>query len=237
LFLMAEGSRDGLSHPSYDPWRTVRINKMLEIYGLDYFRLARVLELGCGHGEIGAFFADVGADVVCLDGRRKNVDIARMKHRRLTNLHCEQCDLDEPFTHYGRFDLIIDFGLLYHLRHIDNHLQCCFEMADDIVLETVVCDSNDSHKIFFCDENREVDEESIAGVGSRPSPFYIERVAREHGFEATRYFTADLNVGDQFVYDWQHQDDDCLGGWQLRRFWRLRKSAEETTSTQAESLR
>ena len=106
---------------------------------------------------------------------------------------------------------------------VDDHLNCCFRMADDMLLETVVCDSTDPCKIFFCDENKNMDEESLHGIGSRPSPYYIERIAELNNFEVIRYFSADLNYGDQFLYDWEHRNDDRLGDFKLRRFWRLKK--------------
>lgn len=44
-----------LFDPSYEEWRLHRIAKILEIYGIDYFRGKRVVEVGAGHGDIGAF--------------------------------------------------------------------------------------------------------------------------------------------------------------------------------------
>ena len=58
------------------------------MYGIDYFKNKNVLELGGGHGEIGAFFAELGANVLCLDGREQNVNFANLKHRKLNNFKC-----------------------------------------------------------------------------------------------------------------------------------------------------
>jgi SAM-dependent methyltransferase len=218
-------NKKGLFDPSYEGWRVRRLNKILEIYGVDFFAGKKVLELGCGHGDIGAFFADLGADVLCLDGRIQNINFAKLKHRKLANLEFVQFNLENDFSHFGKFDLIIDFGLIYHLRNVETHLKACFAAADDIVMETVVCDSTDPNKVLFCAERREIDEESLEGTGSRPSPFYIERIARENNFNFTRYFTGDLNAGSQFCYDWAHKNDNRLGDdFRLRRFWRLTKA-------------
>ena len=41
-----------------------------------------------------------------------------------------------------------------------------------------------------------------------------------------RYFTPDLNYTHQFLYDWQHRNDQRVSeDLVLRRFWRLKKSA------------
>lgn len=238
-----EKKQAGLFHRSYETWRVKRLNKILEVFGIDYFKDKTILELGSGHGDIGAFCAELGAKVLCLDGRIQNVNFTRLKHRNVRNLRCEHFNLENDFSQFGRFALIINFGLLYHLKNVDAHLKCCFEVADDILLETVVCDSTDPYKIFFCNEDRNVDEEAVEGIGSRPSPFYVERIAREHNFEAIRYLDADLNCGDQFVYNWRHRDDNSFGDdFKLRRFWRMkagndRKSGLEIASLDVEPLR
>lgn len=215
----------GLHDRTYLDWRARRIEKLLEIYGTEYFKGRRVLELGCGHGDIGAFFADLGAEVLCVDGRVRNINYAKLRHRAVPRLSFVQMDLEQDFAALGRFDLLINFGLIYHLREVDAHLACCFGMADEIVLETVVCDSLDPHRILFRDERVEVDEEALNGVGSRPSPFYVERLAREAGLEVERHFSADLNSGNFFLYDWKHRDDgapnDDFGN---RRFWRFSRT-------------
>ena len=231
-------NRGGLFHFSYDFWRVRRCNKLLEIYGVDYFKRKKILELGAGHGDIGAFFAELGAQVLCLDGRIQNVNFATLKHRNVPNIKFEQFNLENDFSSFGKFDLIINFGLIYHLRNVETHLKCCFLATDEVMVETVVCDSTDPHKIVFCNERPEVDEEALEGTGSRPSPFYIERIAKENNFEVIRYFTADLNSGQenatgyQFRYDWTHKNDGSFdtnfrGAGDLRRFWRFRKKTIE----------
>jgi 2-polyprenyl-3-methyl-5-hydroxy-6-metoxy-1,4-benzoquinol methylase len=217
--------KHGLFHPAYAEWRVRRINKMLEIYGFDFFKGKKILELGAGHADIGAFFAEMGADVLCLDGRIQNINFARLKHRKISNLRFAEWNLEGDFTHFGKFDLIIDFGLIYHLKDVEEHLRRCFRMSNDIIMETVVCDSTDPNTIFYCDEKSEINEEALEGTGSRPSPFYIERITKENNFEAVRFFTPDLNAG-WFYYDWKHKNDNSGRGssdFLYRRFWRLKK--------------
>jgi SAM-dependent methyltransferase len=216
---------DALYDVSYPQWRTRRIAKLLDVYGIDELKGRRILELGAGLCEIGAFLAEIGAEVTCLEGRREQVDFARLKHRRVTGLRIEQCDVEGDFSRCGRFDLILHFGLLYHLKNVDEHMRLCFSMTDDIVLETVVCDSADPRKLVMLPGRAEVIEESIHGLGCRPSPGYIERLAEEAGFNVERHFTSDLNTSDgQFIYDWKSENNDDLGGFHKRRFWRFQRA-------------
>lgn len=218
---------DGLFHHSYHDWRARRIDKLLELYGVDYFAGRSILELGCGHAEIGAFFADLGAHVLAVDGRAKNINYARLRHRNVPRLQLQLIDLEGDFGALGTFDLIIHFGLLYHLRDVSAHLGRCFAMTDDMVLETVVCDSTDPDLLILRDENAALPEEALHGTGSRPSPFYVERLAAENGFAVERIFSADLNSGRQFRYDWEHRNDGTPNDDLVnRRFWRFRREAE-----------
>lgn len=222
VFMSCATRRDGLFGESYDEWRARRISKLLAVFGIDHFDGARVVELGAGHGDIGALLASLGAEVVCVDGRRENLDFGRLKHRGVPNLSFELADLDGDFRSIGKFDLVVHFGVLYHIADVVEHLHRCFDLADEMVLETVVADSTDPHHIVVVDERSEVNEEALSGRGSRPSPFYVERIAAEAGFEVERHFSADLNA-DGFVYDWPHTGSGDLGGWHQRRFWRLHR--------------
>ncbi|MGP3699720.1 class I SAM-dependent methyltransferase [Rhodobacter sp. NSM] len=209
---------------SYAHWRTKRINKILELYGPEWFLGKRVLELGSGLSDIGAFFADLGASVLCLEGRNDTAQIARLKHRNVCNFNVEVFDLEEDFTTFGKFDMIIHFGLLYHIPDVEKHLARCFSMANEVVLETVVCDSSDPMRIELVQERKDVIEEAMHGTGSRPSAAFVERIAKENGFRPQMVTTSDLNVGNQFVYDWISRDDGDLGGWRKRRFWKISAS-------------
>lgn len=208
----------------YKEWSVKRCSKVLEIYGVDYFKDKRILDLGSGHGEIGAFFAELGAKVLCIDGRIQNINFAKLKHRNVANLQFSQFNLEADFSEFGKFDVTINFGLLYHLKNVDAHLKCCFATSDDIILETCVCDSINPYKIFFLDEPTDILEAALEGPSGLPSPFSIERLAEDNNFEPIRFFTADLNLGNELCYDWKHENDDRLGEEErLRRFWRLKK--------------
>ena len=217
--------KDGVFQASYDAWRATRINKLLEIYGLEWFAGKRVIELGCGHADIGAFLAEIVASVLCIDGRQENLTFAKLKHRKVSGLEYLLADLDGPFPELGRCDLLIHFGLLYHLNDVDAHLAQCWAVADEILLESVVCDSLDPQKIVYLGRDRAVNSRGLHGKQNRPSPFYIERLATAAGYEIQRCFTGDLNSG-MFVYDWPHKDNGDLGGFAKRRMWRFHKPAQ-----------
>lgn len=223
VFMSYATRRDGLFDGTYDLWRVKRIEKLLAIYGLDGLAGKRVLELGAGHGDIGALLASLGAEVTCAEGRVENLNFGRLKHRKTTGLSFVQQDLEKDFRSLGTFDVVINFGLLYHIVDVEEHLSRCLEMSDELVLESVVCDSTDPNEVILVDENSSVNEEALGDQGSRPSPFFIERVAHERGFQVDRHFTPDLNAGE-YIYDWEHSGDTALG-FERRRFWRIHRGA------------
>ena len=223
VFMSSATRRDGLFGDSYDEWRARRISKILGIYGIEHFDGLRILEVGAGHGDIGAFFASLGAEVVCAEGRLENMTYGQLKHRAVAGLRFEHVDLDGDFRWLGEFDLLLHFGLLYHIEDIDKHLLQCFEMADDVIMETVVADSTDPHHVLVVDERAEVNEEAINSRGARPAPAYVERLATENGFAIDRHFSSDLNSG-AFIYDWDHGSEQRFGEWDRRRFWRFSRA-------------
>jgi SAM-dependent methyltransferase len=234
--LQIASRKDGVFQPSYDAWRVTRINKLLALYGVEWFAGKRVIELGCGHADIGAFLAELGADVLCVDGREENITFAKLKHRKVGRLDYSVADLDGRFPALGRCDLLVHFGLLYHLRDVDAHLAQCWELADEIALETVVCDSLDPNKIVYLNRDVPVNSRGLHGLQNRPSPFYIERLASAAGYQVERCFTSDLNSGT-FLYDWPHKDNGDLGGFSHRRMWRLHRSPGAAILSQDPDLR
>lgn len=229
IFSHHEYFTQGHYHKHYPEWRMRRINKILEIYGTDYFKGKRVLELGGGLGDIGAFFAELGAEVLSLEGRACNRNIANLRYRNLKNFKSVDCDLESDFSDLGRFDLVINFGVIEIIQNIDNVLDCCMKLSDEIVLETMVCDSSNPDKIVFVD----MDIETIDGPlnekekGARPSPAYLENYFAKNDFSVTRYFTPDLTTTylasdgkPHHVYDWTPKDDNSIT---KRRFWRFKK--------------
>lgn len=58
-----------ISHFSgpYQLWRTSRINQILELFSIEELSSFRIFEVGGGNCEIGAFFADLGAEVISLE--------------------------------------------------------------------------------------------------------------------------------------------------------------------------
>jgi SAM-dependent methyltransferase len=217
-FCALSASQEFSSH--YQIWRVRRIQKILECYGINW-QGKKVVELAAGYGEISGFFAALGADVTCVEGRVHNLNIARLRLREFNNITFVQRNLEEDFSDLGRFDLAIHFGLLYHIRNIKGNLCSTARLADDIVLETEVVDSLDPKTVITIEQDKRHRDRSLEGQGSRCSPFYIKEFFQTLGFDVEIITDPFLNVAEHH-YSWEHKNDGSSRDG-LRRFFRISK--------------
>jgi FkbM family methyltransferase len=76
--------------------------------------LATALDAGCGLGFFAQILKECGLDVRAFDGREANVAEAR---QRYPGISFDQGDVQDPrIARFGASDLVLCFGLLYHLE-------------------------------------------------------------------------------------------------------------------------
>jgi len=199
----------------YHEWRRKRIRAIVRRYGADWFDGARVLELGCGFGDIGAALTTLGADVTLAEGRPEHVSVIADRYPGLPADRLAVYDAEGPWPFTDRFDLVVNMGLVYHVDNWQRSIIGSLRSADRVVLETEVCDSDDPYLVVKTVE--EGPDQSLSGVGSRPSAAAVEHLLRTEGFRFER--VADNRCNAAFHrYDWPVRN---TGGWEhgLRRFW------------------
>jgi len=77
--------------------------------------LSTALDAGCGLGFFSKILQDAGLDVHAFDGRIENIEEARTRFPRIS---FAQGDVENPeIRKLGEFDLVLCFGLLYHLEN------------------------------------------------------------------------------------------------------------------------
>jgi len=212
---------DGHFNETYKAWRMKRVRKLMEVYGIE-FDGKRILELGAGIGDIGSIFAELGAEVLGLEGRKVNCNLANLRFRNLDNYSIIQYNLEEDFSQFGRFDLIINFALVEVIERFEPLLECCMKISNTIFLETMVCDSTDPYKVLYEDmPASQYGDWPLSGKSPRPSPACIERLFTDKGFAVHQHFDKDLNSYPH-VYNWSHQNNDSTVR-TLRRFWSFTK--------------
>jgi SAM-dependent methyltransferase len=208
----------------YTTWRALRIQAILDHYGHRFFENKTILELGAGYGAIGAAFALIGGKVTCAEGRPQNV--AEIK-RRYPFLEAVQFDLNQDVAALkrgsARWDMVIHMGVLYHLRDPEASLRQTCKICDQMILETECVDSDDPHFSPHAKENTYLYDQALDGVGSRPSPAFVERVLREEGMEFAPITDSRCNSGPD-VYDWPVKNSRTYIHGQRRMWFVKRKS-------------
>lgn len=189
--------------PVYVEARQARLRNLFAHVNPASFTGKRVLELGCGTGELGQVLVECGATLVSVDARHAHIVELRSRY---PNRQAHVADLEtwDP-AKLGRFDAVLCFGLLYHLSKPADFLGACTRAADTLYLETVVLDSSDS----TCQSAEETgDDQAFSGRGCRPSPSWITNTLAHYGFSARDISTAAANWGGSApsIFDWPVQD-------------------------------
>lgn len=187
-------------HLHYTGWCEARINKMARIVGREFFKDKRVLEVGAGHGFIGKTLREqLGAHVTFTDVRDGHR--ARILHN---NPGAPYFSMNQEYdwSFPERFDLIVHFGVSYHLVNWRHDLRCATEAADVMFYETEVCDAFDPKFQRRYEELQLHDQAANEyGLGTRVSAAYIEDELKRNGMIFKRFDDADLNT-NYHRYDW-----------------------------------
>lgn len=132
--------------PEYMRINAVREEWLAQVLALLPFRsqLVTALDLGCGAGHFSGFLHRAGFRVTGLDLRMTNVELCR---RRYPECAFGSIDLDDTSqlvpAKIGHFDLVLVFGLLYHLQsplQVISRLAPCIERV--AIVETRVAPGN-----------------------------------------------------------------------------------------------
>jgi hypothetical protein len=191
----------------------------------DFFQGKTLLELGGGHAHNGNKFSELGAIVTTSDARPEHLEKV---HELYPHLHTMIIDGDDDSffgvatnmvdtTHPipNHFDVILHWGLLYHLAEIEEHLKKIAGFCDVLLLETEVADAEEDD---FCIRTKEAGyDQAFHSVGIRPSPSYVEKILAQNGFHFQMIVDPILNANIH-QYDWEIKGTKS---WRhgLRRFW------------------
>lgn len=202
----------------YYGWIRSRLAGVKKYIPESVFKSKTLLELGSGHGQIGEVFNFLGAVVTCSDARQEHIETI---HRNYPFLQVLLLDADtDPIPR--KYDIIVHWGLLYHLHEIERHLEEVSKKCDILLLETEVCDSDKDDFSIVTQESGY--DQAFNSKGIRPSQSYVEKVLSQNGFTFRCIQDPILN-SSLHIYDWaaEHTDTWAHG---KRRFWICWKGVE-----------
>ena len=201
-------------------YRESELTRLMNLFAhvdLDRWRGMQVLEVGAGPGRLGDAFVRLGFSVTSSDGRPEHVDALRARGRNAFVIDLDRTPVDAS----GEFDLILAFGVLYHLAQPAFFLRGC-RKAKVLLLETAVHD-NFAPVLQTVRESGgwRSQDQSVSRVGTRPSPRWVEEQCRDAGFDSVRDISSSLGDWSIGSFDWEARG---LGEWRregtnLRKMW------------------
>jgi hypothetical protein len=207
----------------YVGWTESRFRGLMKYINKEYFYGKTVLELGAGHGHNGNEMFKLGAIVTSSDASSDHIHNLNKLYPHIKTQIIDA--VNDKIVE--KFDIILHWGLLYHLSEIESHLKNVCENCNLLLLETEVSDSYDNLFYITTDENGY--DQAFNKKGIRPSPTYVEKILQNNGFNFFMVKDSILNY-DIHNYDWEITDSKM---WRhgLRRFWICWKGIESPINT------
>ena len=166
----------------------------------------RLLDVGCGVGHLGEHFRRLGCRVTCVDGREENIVSLRQRYPGLEG-HVADVMKEGALTRFGRFDVVLCYGLLYHLANPLAGLSNLAAVCDDLLLlETCVCDSQEP--VFYLVDEPKSANQALDCLACRPSPSWVTMALNRVGFPYV-YAPAEPPDYPDFHIEWRND----LGHW------------------------
>jgi FkbM family methyltransferase len=141
--------------------------------------LSNALDAGCGVGFFSQTLVECGVNVCGFDARAENVEEAR---RRFPGIPFGLADVeDRGISHLGRFDLVLCFGLLYHLENPVLAIRNLRAITEKCLLLESMC-VPDERPAFLLREEPGQQDQSVTEVACYPSEGSLVKMLYRSGF-------------------------------------------------------
>ena len=160
----------------------------------DRFGLRTALDAGCGVGYFAELLQQMGLRVTAFDARPENVAEARLRH---PGIDFRAADAEELRPEeFGTFDLVLCFGLLYHLENPLRTMRRLRAMTARVLLIESVCVPERAPALYLRDE-AQAEDQALNSVAWYPSQGALVKMAYRAGFPAV-YRTTCLPEHEDF---------------------------------------
>ena len=143
--------------------------------------LRTALDAGCGVGYFAAFLRDMGFQVVAFDARQPNIDEAKSRHPDISFLVADVEELHPQ--ELGSFDLVLCFGLLYHLENPLRAFRRLRALAGKLLLLESISVPGEEPLLYLRDEPA-LEDQALHSVAAYASEGALIKMAYRAGFPA-----------------------------------------------------
>lgn len=161
---------------------------------IERYGLRTAVDVGCGLGDFSGYLKGLGLQVTALDGREENVAEARRRH---AGVDFRVMDAEDPaISTLGHFDLVLCFGLLYHLENPFRAIRNLRVLAGKaLLLETIVAPG--SEPVARLVEECEGEDQGLRHIAMISTESAVVRMLEAAGFGVVGRF-ATLPDHDEF---------------------------------------
>jgi SAM-dependent methyltransferase len=147
--------------------------------------LRTALDAGCGLGVFSGLLRNLGFAVTAFDGRLENIEEASKRH---PGIRFQMADLEDPSVKtFGCFDLVLCFGLLYHL---ENPFRCIRNLGELthrlLVIESMYID-NPAPTLLLRDEGL-TEDQGLQHIAFYPTESCLVKMLYRAGFSSVYRF-------------------------------------------------
>lgn len=140
---------DETQYESYNAARETVVRKALADVGAQS-PLSTCLDVGCGVGYFSAFLISLGLHVTGVDGRAENAEEAA---RRVPQASFQTANVeDAQLAKLGCFDVVLCFGLLYHLENPFCAIRNLYRLTGKVLLVESMCAPGNEPSMQLLDE-------------------------------------------------------------------------------------
>ena len=162
--------------------------------------LSTAVDAGCGVGFFSQTLAECGLCTCGVDARGENIEEAR---RRFPGIPFEQADVEaREISKLGRFDLVLCFGLLYHLENPLQAIRNLGAITEKCLVLESMCLPDERCSLLLREEPRQ-DDQSLTEMACYPSESTLVKMLYRTGF-AKVYRVTPLPDHDDFRDTHEH---------------------------------
>jgi FkbM family methyltransferase len=162
--------------------------------------LATAVDAGCAVGFFAQTLSEAGLTVCGFDGRSENVAEAR---RRFPEIPFETGNVEEAgILELGKFDVVLSFGLLYHLENPLRAMRNLRELTGKCLFLESMCAPGEKSELLLREEPR-VEDQSLTDMACYPSESSLVKMLYRTGFTAV-YRVAPLPDHEDFRETAEH---------------------------------